>query len=81
MVEYTSNTLTWTRGGENLIIDSQDTIGKNFEKVDLSLRATLVKRNSAEGAVRVFGDDIRHVVTGPKENGFVIVSLSEAEYC
>jgi len=31
--------------------------------------------------VRVFGRDVWNVVTGPKEEGFVIVRLGEGEYC
>ena len=62
-------------------MDSQETIGTNFEKVDISVRAILVRKDCAEGAVRVFGNDIWNVVTGPKENGFVILRLSEGEYC
>ncbi|KAM5443940.1 hypothetical protein MferCBS31731_001186 [Microsporum ferrugineum] len=69
--------------GERVALDPHQTIGKNFEVVDPSVRAILVCRKSAEGAVRVFGKYIRNVVTGPGENGYVIVAVksSEGETC
>ncbi|QSS61745.1 hypothetical protein I7I51_03922 [Histoplasma capsulatum] len=67
--------------GENVVLDSSQTIGKNFQTVDSSVRAILIIKKSAEGAVRVFGKDIRNVVTGPNEDGFVIVAVKEGETC
>jgi len=36
-----------SREGEPLVIDSEETIGTDFEMVDSSVRAILVKKNSA----------------------------------
>jgi len=67
--------------GVDLVID-QEKIGTDFEMVDSSVRAILVKKHSADGAVRVFGKSIRNVVTGPKEGtGFVIVIVESVEEC
>ncbi|OCL14012.1 hypothetical protein AOQ84DRAFT_359276 [Glonium stellatum] len=67
--------------GVDLVIDPE-TIGTDFEMVDSSVRAILVKKHSAGGAVRVFGNPIRNVVTGPNEGaGFVIVIVGPGETC
>ncbi|CAK4031390.1 Hypothetical predicted protein [Lecanosticta acicola] len=67
--------------GESLVIDGNEILGRNFDQVDASVRAILVKKNSAQGAVRVFGKEVWNVVTGPTEEGVVIVRLGEGEYC
>ncbi|KAK3615364.1 hypothetical protein LTR56_026633 [Elasticomyces elasticus] len=67
--------------GTAVIRDADETIGSNFEKVDESVAAILVRKNSADGAVRIFGREIRNVVTGPQEHGFVLVCVSEGEHC
>ncbi|EME39770.1 hypothetical protein DOTSEDRAFT_82585 [Dothistroma septosporum NZE10] len=67
--------------GESLVIDGTEILGRNFDQVDASVRAILVKKNSAQGAVRIFGKEVWNVVTGPSEQGVVIVRLGEGEYC
>jgi hypothetical protein len=59
-----------------------ETAGTSLESVDPSVRAILVKIHGGGGAVRVFGDIIRNVVTGPKEPaGFVILVVRPGESC
>jgi nucleoside-triphosphatase THEP1 len=64
----------------NLAICPEE-IGTAFKMVEPSVRAILVRKNSASGAVRVFGTSVRNVVTGPKEVGFVIVVVKSGEEC
>ena len=65
----------------DLVIDPK-TIGIDFKMVDLSVRAILIKKHSAGGAVRVFSNPIRNVVTGPdKGTGFIIVIIGPSETC
>lgn len=67
--------------GLSLVIDKQETVGKEFEVADRSVRAILVKKDSSAGAVRVFGQSIRNVVTGPKEQGYALVIVATNEEC
>lgn len=66
----------------DLIIDPKETIGTTFETVDPLVRAILVKKHGGGGAVRVFGDTIRNVVTGPNQAvGFIVVVVRSGETC
>jgi hypothetical protein len=49
--------------------------------VDQSVCAILVKKNSANGAVRVDAPDMPNVVTGPDQKGFVIVVIFPGQTC
>lgn len=65
-----------------VLIDGCETIGKTFEQVESSVCAILVKKHGGGGAVRVFGDAVQNVVTGPSESpGFVIVIVAPGETC
>lgn len=67
---------------DDLVLDKNETIGTTLELVDPSVRAILVKRHGGGGAVRVNGDAVRNVVTGPDENiGFDIVVIGTGETC
>lgn len=81
--DYTKNTteLSGCQSGLDLVIDKQETAGKEFEVADRSVRAILVKKGSSAGAVRVFGQSIRNVVTGPKEQGYALVIVASNEEC
>ena len=63
------------------MIEKQETVGKEFETVDRSIRAILVRKNGSAGAVRVFGEPIKNVVTGPKETGFALITIAAKEEC
>ena len=65
----------------DLAIDTEETIGKSFEVVDASVRAILVRRDSAGGAVRIFGREVKNIVTGPKESGYALVAVGADEEC
>ncbi|KAK5086188.1 hypothetical protein LTR70_007433 [Exophiala xenobiotica] len=71
--------LSGWQSGLSLVIDKQETVGKEFEVADRSVRAILVKKDSSAGAVRVFGQSIRNVVTGPKEQGYALVIVATNE--
>jgi hypothetical protein len=50
--------------------------------VEASVRAILIKIHGGGGAVRVFGNRVRNVVTGPDEiTGFKIIILNSGETC
>jgi hypothetical protein len=67
---------------DHLVIDKNETIGKPLELVDPSVRAILIKRHGGGGAVRVHGNAVRNVVTGPdKDIGFDIVIIGTGETC
>ncbi|KAI9845245.1 MAG: hypothetical protein M1837_005001 [Sclerophora amabilis] len=59
--------------GEEVVLDKEETVGKNFEFVNYSsIRAILVKRHSAPGAVRFGGYPVRNIQTGDGRSGYVI---------
>ena len=65
----------------DLVIDPK-TIGTDFKIVDLSVRVILIKKYSAGGAVRVFGNLIRNVVIGlNKGTSFIIVIIGPSKTC
>jgi hypothetical protein len=51
--------------------------------VDSLVYAIFVKKQSAFGAVRVFGKEVTNVVTGPSEIGYILVAVrsDEGETC
>ena len=65
----------------DLAIDKQKTTGKDFEVVDGSIHAILIIKSSAGGAVRVFGEEVKNIVTGPRESGYALVVLRSGEEC
>lgn len=67
--------------GEDAIIDQEETIGTDFGTVPQSVCAVLVKKHGPIGALRVFGEGVTNVVTGPTETGFVIVIIKPGESC
>ncbi|KAF7509568.1 hypothetical protein GJ744_007968 [Endocarpon pusillum] len=68
--------------GEDTVIDPKETIGTDFGTVASSVCAVLVKKHGAAGAIRVFGEEVTNVVTGPTEGtGFVIVIIKPGEDC
>lgn len=65
-----------------MVLDPKETIGTNFETVDSSICAVLIKKHGAAGAVRVFSNPVTNVVTGPIQGtGFVIVVIKSGEDC
>lgn len=67
------------------VIRSEQRLGGNFETVDYPVRAVLIHKKSAQGAVRFFGkdkdDSVVNVVTGPKEQGYALIWLEDGEHC
>lgn len=63
--------------GENLAIEAETT-GTPLEAVDSSVRAILMKMDGSGGAVKVYGEIIRHIVTD-NESGFMIVAIKPGE--
>lgn len=79
---YIKQSFTYFQSGEPLIIDSQETIGKPFQRIDRSVRAILVRIHSDAGLVRIYGRSIRFVATGPGQGvGFAIVVIRPKEDC
>ncbi len=65
-----------------MLLDPKEKVGTNFEEVESTVRAILLKKNSAWGSVRVFGNSINNVVSGPNQGaGFVIVVIGRGETC
>jgi len=60
-------------------------VGTEFETVHSSIRAILVRKDSAWGAVRVTGPgtpkEVPNVVTGPNRAGYVIVVIKPGQDC
>jgi len=73
--------LSISKSGLDLVIDKEETCGRDFEIADTSIRALLVRKNSSAGAVRVFGQPIMNVVTDPKERGYTLVVVASGEDC
>lgn len=68
--------------GAEVLVDSEETIAKSFDTVDPSVCAILIKKHSAPGAVRLFGDKVVNVVTGPTEvTGYIILIKKPGETC
>jgi hypothetical protein len=61
------------------VLDADWTTGKNFERVDPSVCAILI-RPGAGGAVRVYGDPIKNVVTSDL-TGTVMMVVETGELC
>ena len=56
----------------------------SFTTAEPSVRAVLVSRKGAEGAVRVTApgtNDFSNVMTGPNETGWAIVAFKTGETC
>jgi len=66
---------------KNLVLDRTETVGKNFETVDSSVCAILVKKHSDPGAVRVDAPGMPSVETGPQKNGFDIMVINPGQTC
>jgi len=67
-------------GRDDIVLDADWTTGKNFERLDPSVCAVLVKPG-AGGAVRVFSDPIiKNVVTNDLD-GFVMIPVKTGELC
>jgi len=57
-------------------------VGTDFETVESTVCAILVKIQSGAGAVRVFGDQVLNVRTGPNQrSGYVLVVIESGEDC
>ncbi|KAF2193619.1 hypothetical protein K469DRAFT_712409 [Zopfia rhizophila CBS 207.26] len=69
--------------GETLTIDSKETVGSDFQIMDTTVGAVLVRKQGAHGAFRVTGagrpKEVPNVVTGPGESGFVIVIIKPGQ--
>ena len=66
----------------DVVIDSEETVGKDLEEVDPSVLAVLVRKGGGAGAVRVTGGNFKNVVTGPtRGTGFAIVVVASGENC
>ncbi|KAF1358481.1 hypothetical protein EJ07DRAFT_179681 [Lizonia empirigonia] len=66
--------------GEELTIDSEDTVGADFKEVGHDIRAVLVRKKSGRGAFRVTGGNaVQNVETGPDKNGAVIVLIKPGQ--
>jgi hypothetical protein len=61
------------------VLDADWTTGKNFERVDSSVCAILI-RPGAGGAVRVYSDPIKNVVTSDLA-GTVMIPVKTGERC
>ena len=69
--------LTRMQCGEDLVIGPEKT-GTPLESVESSVRAILVRMDGSGGAVKVYGDKVRHVVAGGG-SGSVIVVINPGE--
>lgn len=68
--------------GMEVTIDTQETVGRDFGTVDQSVCAILIKRDGTPGAVRIFGDVVTNVVTGPTQgDGYVVVLRKTGQSC
>ncbi|CAN9359967.1 unnamed protein product [Alternaria alternata] len=66
--------------GEELTIDSEDTVGADFKEVGKDIRAVLVRKRSGRGAFRVTGGGTaQNVETGPDKDGAVIVLIKPGQ--
>ena len=63
----------------DLIIDPK-TISIDFKIVDLLVYTIFVKKHNASGAVKVFNDLIKNIVTGPnKSTSFIIIIIGPSK--
>ncbi|KAI9889399.1 MAG: hypothetical protein M1814_005335 [Vezdaea aestivalis] len=68
--------------GEDVTLDANEVLGTDFEILDRSICAVLVRKNGGAGAIRVTGGTFKNVVTGPTQGtGFVIVTIQAGEDC
>jgi len=68
--------------GYNVVLNPTWTVGADFEKLDASVCAVLVKIHGDGGAVRVYSSPMQNVVTGPKRGtGYIIVVIKSGETC
>jgi hypothetical protein len=65
--------------GEALTIESEVTQGSDFQEMDSTVGAVLVKKKGESGAFRVTGGETQNVVTGPNESGVVIVVIKRGQ--
>jgi hypothetical protein len=78
VISYIANNTTKIK--ERVILDRGETVGTgNFEMVDSSVRAVLVNKCNARGAVRVGALSLLNVLTGPDEKGWVIVVIGRSQ--
>ncbi|KAI9891859.1 MAG: hypothetical protein M1814_002244 [Vezdaea aestivalis] len=67
---------------EDVVLDLQETMGKDFGTVETSVCAILVKKDGPWGAVRVFSEPVTNLVTGPTQgDGFAIVVIKPGQTC
>ena len=67
--------------GQDVALDSEK-VGENFEAVGPSVCAILLRKDSAWGAVRVYSNPIKNIVSGPNQGtGFVIVVIEPGQTC
>jgi hypothetical protein len=70
---------------ENVEIEESPSQAQSFTTTEPSVRAVLVYKNGAEGAVRVTGPGTLHpipnVVTGPNESGWAIITIKRGQTC
>ncbi len=71
-----------TQVGHDVTLDSEK-VGGNFEAVDSSsVCAILLRKDSAWGAVRVYSNPIKNIVSGPNQGtGFVIIVIGPGQTC
>ncbi|KAL9099512.1 MAG: hypothetical protein Q9163_005001 [Psora crenata] len=68
--------------GADIVLDSKETTGTDFEILDASICAVLVRKGGGAGAVRVHSNPVKNVVTGPTQGpGYVIVIVKSGEDC
>ena len=65
--------------GEALTIESEVIQGSDFQEMDSTVGAVLVKKKGESGAFRVTGGETQNVVTGPNESGVVIVVIKRGQ--
>jgi hypothetical protein len=70
---------------KNVTIDPTKSFPKSFSTADASVRAVLVYKEGAAGAVRVTGSNtpqpVPNVVTGTDETGLEIIEVKEGQTC
>ncbi|KAF2024860.1 hypothetical protein EK21DRAFT_77789 [Setomelanomma holmii] len=65
--------------GYAFTLDSTDTIGETFLEIESDIRAVLVRKKGTAGAIRVTGGEVLNIVTGPQEDGAVIVFIEPGQ--
>jgi len=68
--------------GEDVILGPQETARTDPDVVDPSVLAVLVTKHGGDGAVRVIGDTVTNIRTGPQQElGFVIIVVGSGQTC